>query len=131
MFIMNADGTGEHLVSTGKGTTTFGYFLPDNKHIVYASTHLAGDACPTPPDRSKGYVWGVFAGFDIFVYAAKRQALIGALDSRLFAATQAASRHLEIEAYTWEWLPPDLRLDLLDSLHREYLWVLEEMGCAV
>src|ERR1035441_4042703 len=21
---------------------------------------------PTPPDRSKGYVWGVFAGFDIF-----------------------------------------------------------------
>ena len=38
----------------------------DNKHIVYASTHLAGDACPTPPDRSKGYVWGVFAGYDIF-----------------------------------------------------------------
>ena len=40
----------------------------------------------------------VIAGFDIFVYAAKRQALIGALDSRLFAATQAASRHLEIES---------------------------------
>jgi two-component system OmpR family sensor kinase len=40
----------------------------------------------------------VIAGFDIFVYAAKRQALIGALDSRLFAATQAASRHLELES---------------------------------
>ncbi len=38
------------------------------------------------------------------------------------------SRHLEIETYTWEWLPPDLKLDLLDSLHREYLWVLEAMG---
>jgi hypothetical protein len=37
------------------------------------------------------------------------------------------SRHLEIETYTWEWLPPDLKMDLLDSLHREYLWVLEEM----
>src|ERR1035437_7982373 len=59
-------GWDQHLVSTGKGRTTCGYFLPDNKHIVYASTHLAGDACPTPPDRSKGYVWGVFAGFDIF-----------------------------------------------------------------
>lgn len=66
-FIMNADGSDQHLVSTGKGRTTCGYFLGDNKHIVYASTHLAGDACPTPPDRSKGYVWGVFPGYDIFL----------------------------------------------------------------
>jgi Tol biopolymer transport system component len=67
IFIMNADGTDQHLVSTGKGRTTCGYFLADNKHIVYASTHLAGDACPTPPDRSQGYVWGVFSGYDIFL----------------------------------------------------------------
>jgi Tol biopolymer transport system component len=67
MFVMNADGSDQHLVSTGKGRTTCGYFLADNKHIVYASTHLAGDACPTPPDRSKGYVWGVFPGYDIFL----------------------------------------------------------------
>jgi Tol biopolymer transport system component len=65
-FIMNADGSDQHLVSTGKGQTTCGYFLPDNKHIIYASTHMEGDACPKPPDRSKGYVWGVF-GFDIFL----------------------------------------------------------------
>ncbi len=38
------------------------------------------------------------------------------------------ARHLEIETYTWEWLPPDLKLELLDSIHREYLWVLEAMG---
>jgi hypothetical protein len=38
------------------------------------------------------------------------------------------SRHLEIETYTWEWLPPDLKVDLLASLQREYLWVLEAMG---
>jgi TolB protein len=67
IFLMNADGSDQRLVSTGKGRTTCGYFLADNKHIVYASTHLAGDACPTPPDRSKGYVWGVFAGYDIFL----------------------------------------------------------------
>ena len=66
IFVMNADGSDQHLVSTGKGRTTCGYFLADSKHIVYGSTHLAGDACPTPPDRSKGYVWGVFAGYDIF-----------------------------------------------------------------
>lgn len=67
IFIMNADGSDQHLVSTGKGVTTCGYFLPDNKHIIYASTHLAGDACPPPADRSKGYVWSVYPGFDIFL----------------------------------------------------------------
>lgn len=67
MFVMNADGSDQHLVSTGKGRTTCGYFLADDKHIIYASTHLAADACPTNPDRSKGYVWGVFPGYDIFL----------------------------------------------------------------
>jgi len=67
IFVMNADGSGQHLVSTGKGRTTCPYFLADNRHIVYSSTHLAGDRCPTEPDRSQGYVWGVFAGFDIFL----------------------------------------------------------------
>lgn len=36
-------------------------------------------------------------------------------------------RHLEIETYTWEILPPDLKKDLLDSLELEYRWVLENL----
>lgn len=67
IFIMNADGSDQHMVSTGKGRTTCGYFLPDNRHIVYASTHLAGDACPPAADRSKGYVWAVYPSYDIFL----------------------------------------------------------------
>src|SRR5579863_2241416 len=67
IFVMNADGSDQHLVSTGKGRTTCAYFLKDNKHIIYASTHLAADACPANPDRSKGYLWGVFEGYDIFL----------------------------------------------------------------
>src|SRR5499427_9733590 len=55
IFIMNADGSDQHLASTGKGRTTCAYFLADGKNFVYASTHLAADACPAPPDRSKGY----------------------------------------------------------------------------
>jgi Tol biopolymer transport system component len=66
IFIMNADGSDQHLVSTGKGRTTCGYFLADNRHVVYASTHLAGDACPPSPDHSKGYVWPVYSSYDIF-----------------------------------------------------------------
>ncbi len=40
----------------------------------------------------------VILSFDVFTFAAKRRALLDALDGRLFAATQAASRHLEIES---------------------------------
>lgn len=67
IFIMNADGSDQKRVSTGKGRTTCAYFLADGRHIIYASTHEAGAACPTPPDRSKGYVWGVFPGYDIYL----------------------------------------------------------------
>src|ERR1700722_9147360 len=66
IYVMNADGSNQHMVSTGKGRTTCGYFLPDNEHILYASTHLAGDACPADADHSKGYVWAVYPGYDIF-----------------------------------------------------------------
>jgi Tol biopolymer transport system component len=66
-YIMNADGSDQHMVSTGKGVTTCGYFTSDNKHIIYASTHAAGAACPAPPDRSKGYVWSIYPSFDIYL----------------------------------------------------------------
>jgi hypothetical protein len=34
------------------------------------------------------------------------------------------TRHLEIETYTWDVLPAGLKLDLLESIAREYDWVL-------
>jgi TolB protein len=67
IFIMNADGSDPHMVSTGKGRTTCGYFLADNKHILYASTHEAGDACPLEPDRKKGYFWAVYPTYNIYL----------------------------------------------------------------
>src|SRR5450432_3538102 len=66
IFTMNVDGTDQKMVSTGKGRTTCGYIYPHNDKILYASTHLADAACPARPDYSKGYVWAVYPGFDIF-----------------------------------------------------------------
>jgi Tol biopolymer transport system component len=66
IFIMNADGSDQRMVSTGKGRTTCAYFFKDGKRILYASTHLAGDEPPPPPDFSLGYVWGVFPSYDLF-----------------------------------------------------------------
>jgi len=37
-------------------------------------------------------------------------------------------RHLEIETYTWEVLPPALKMDLLNSLEQEYRWTLAALG---
>lgn len=72
MFLMNVGETFEDfkppMLSTGMGRTTCGYFLPDNKHILYASTHLRDEACPEVPLRENGnYVWPVYDSFDIFV----------------------------------------------------------------
>ena len=56
-------------VSTGKGRTTCAYLMPDHKHFLYASTHLASDTCPPTPDRNKikKYVWPIYDSYDIFV----------------------------------------------------------------
>jgi len=66
IFTMNLDGSNKQMVSTGKGRTTCAYYLPGDVEIVYASTHLADEKCPPPPDRSKGYVWKLYDSFDIF-----------------------------------------------------------------
>jgi Tol biopolymer transport system component len=66
IFSMNIDGSGKKMLSTGKGRTTCSYYLPGDTGIIYASTHLASDDCPPPPDRSKGYVWELYNTFDIF-----------------------------------------------------------------
>lgn len=67
IYLMNADGSEVRMVSTGKGRTTCAYFLGDGKHIVYASTHEGGDACPSPADRSKGYVWPIYPTYDLYL----------------------------------------------------------------
>src|SRR5579884_566531 len=67
IYTMNADGSDVKMVSTGKGVTTCGYFLSDNKHILFASTHEASASCPARPDRRKGYFWGVWPGYDIYL----------------------------------------------------------------
>ncbi len=66
IYTMNTDGSGLKRVSNGKGRTTCAYFLPGDTTIIYASTYLADDNCPPPPDRSKGYVWKLYDSFDIF-----------------------------------------------------------------
>ena len=66
IFSMNVDGSDVKLLSSGKGRTTCGFFFPGGKRFIFASTHLAGDACPPAPDRSQGYVWPIYPAYEIF-----------------------------------------------------------------
>jgi Tol biopolymer transport system component len=68
IFLMRPDGSDVRMISTGRGVTTCSYFLyPGTERILYSSTHLAGPECPPRPDHSRGYVWRVDPGYDVFV----------------------------------------------------------------
>jgi len=66
IYEMNIDGSGIRMLSTGKGRTTCSYYFPNGKRIIYSSTHLASAECPPRPDYSRGYVWAIYPGYDIF-----------------------------------------------------------------
>jgi Tol biopolymer transport system component len=68
IYRMRIDGSDRHLVSTGKGRTTCSHYTTDGTSIVYASTHLGGDACPPEPDFAalQAYVWPIYDSYDIF-----------------------------------------------------------------
>jgi len=54
-------------VSNGEGRTTCSYFYPSGDRILYASTHHHDASCPPNPDFSMGYVWPIYATYDIWV----------------------------------------------------------------
>jgi len=64
-----SDGHVPARISTGKGRTTCAFFMPNGKSILYASTHLGGEACPPEPERIPGgkYLWPIYDSYDIFV----------------------------------------------------------------
>ena len=66
-YVLDLATGGTTRVSTGEGRTTCGYYdWPEADRIIYASTHGASAACPPPPDYSKGYVWALYDGYDLY-----------------------------------------------------------------
>jgi len=56
-------------ISNSKGRTTCSYFMPDGKHILFASTMAGADTCPPTPDLRAGgkYLWSIYSSYDIYV----------------------------------------------------------------
>ncbi|MCP4684582.1 MAG: DUF5050 domain-containing protein [bacterium] len=66
IYRMNADGSNVRQLSSGQGVTTCSFIAPDDKSIVYASTHEGGENCPPKPDMSRGYTWSLYDTYDIY-----------------------------------------------------------------
>jgi sugar phosphate isomerase/epimerase len=73
-----------------------------------------------------GEEWRVHSHVPIFVER------YGALESTQEHLRRCIERvetpHLEIETYTWDVLPADLKASSVDSIAREYEWVLDVLG---
>ena len=80
-YVMDLATLRSRRVSSGQGRTTCGYFLDGGKRVLFASTHLASPECPPRPDFSKGYVWAMHKGFDIFTAQADGSELRRLTDS--------------------------------------------------
>ena len=92
IFTMRADGSETRMVSTGEGVTTCAYAFPAGDRILYASTHLVGAACPARPDHSRGYVWGLHPGYDLFVSRSDGGGLTRLTDTPGYDAEATISR---------------------------------------
>jgi TolB protein len=66
IFSMKIDGSDLRRISNGTGRTTCGYYYPDGRGLLYASTHQASPACPPKPSFARGYVWPIYDTYDIY-----------------------------------------------------------------
>jgi sugar phosphate isomerase/epimerase len=92
----------------------------------YPDLDVALDRRPTPA----GAEWRIH--FHVPLFAAEYDGL-GSTQSYVrqvidMARRTRLTRHFEIETYTWDVLPPGLKVDLLDSIGREYDWVLAQFS---
>ncbi len=63
--IMGADGSAPRTIHP-QGANTCAYFLVGDERVIFGSTRSGDESCPTPPDRSKGYVWPLYESYDIY-----------------------------------------------------------------
>ncbi|WP_241823110.1 TolB family protein [Chloracidobacterium thermophilum] len=114
IYVMDATGARQRMVSTGLGRTTCAYFLRDGRHIIYSSTHLAQRECPPRPDFSRGYVWALYPGYDIFKASLDGKRLVRLTDAPGYDAEATVSPDGKHIVFTSD-RSGDLELYIMDT----------------
>lgn len=128
IYTMRVDGSDRRLVSTGDGVTTCAYWIyPDARGIVYSSTHLADPACPPRPDYSRGYVWPIHPGYDLFRAAPDGSDLVRLTDSPGYDAEATFRRDGSRVVFT-SVRDGDLDLYTMDADGRDVRRLTAEVG---
>src|SRR5437660_10944963 len=69
---MGLDASDVRMVSTGRGTTTCGYFLPGDQRVLFSSTHAMSPECPPKPSAQGRYLWSL-DDYDIYTATLRGQ----------------------------------------------------------
>jgi hypothetical protein len=77
-------------------------------------------------DDGSGEEWRVH--FHVPIFVERYGALRSTQEHLERCIRRVRTSHLEIETYTWDVLPPDLKASSVDSIAREYEWVLDVLG---
>lgn len=102
-----------------KGKTTEGSTLISYEDLPPALPHI---------DEEKVSEWRIHYHVPIFVgefgmLRSTQDAIIESLE--IFKAESDLCNHFEIETYTWSVLPEELKRNIVDSIEREFNWVLD------
>ena len=69
IFVLDLATGGLERISNGQGRTTCAYFYPDDKRVIYASTHLGSAECLKVSRMVDGhYVWPIYASYDLYAF---------------------------------------------------------------
>jgi len=74
-YVMGLDGSDLRMVSTGRGTTTCGYFLPGDRRVLFSSTHAKSPECPPKPSAQGRYRWSL-DDYDIYTATLRGKDLV-------------------------------------------------------
>ncbi len=74
-YVMGLDGSDVRMVSSGRGTTTCGYFLPGDRRVLFSSTHAKGPECPPKPSAQGRYRWSL-DDYDIYTATLRGEDLV-------------------------------------------------------
>jgi Tol biopolymer transport system component len=100
IYVMNVDGSGLKMVSTGRGATTCAFFHPSGKRMIFAANHHDQRPSAQPPGEIKkkaaqagkrNYRWSFYPGLEIYEYTFAGGALRRLTDSDGYDAECAYS----------------------------------------